>query len=67
MIHRFLPAFISAIGRRPVQKPKSAKPSRTEALLSMIEIIDALGIWFLYVQTTLEPEILLALLRTGGF
>jgi hypothetical protein len=26
-----------------------------------------LGIWFLYVQSTLEPEKLLALLRTGGF
>jgi hypothetical protein len=46
---------------------KSAKPSRTEASSSTIEIIDALGIWFLYVQSTLEPEILLALLRAGGF
>jgi hypothetical protein len=46
---------------------KSAKPSRTEASSSTIEIIDALGIWFLYVQSTLEPEKLLALLRTGGF
>jgi hypothetical protein len=35
---------------------KSANPSRTEASSSTIEIIDALGIWFLYVQSTLEPE-----------
>jgi hypothetical protein len=46
---------------------KSANPSRTEASSSTIEIIDASGIWSLYVQTTLEPEKLLSLLRAGGF
>jgi hypothetical protein len=51
----------------PIELTKSAKPSRTEASSSTIEIIDALGIWFLYVQSTLEPEKLLALLRTGEF
>jgi hypothetical protein len=51
----------------PMELTKSAKPSRTEASSSTIEIIDALGIWFLYVQKTLEPEKLLALLRAGGF
>jgi hypothetical protein len=46
---------------------KSANPSRTEASSSTIEIIDASGIRFLYVQTTLDPKKLLALLRAGGF
>jgi hypothetical protein len=46
---------------------KSAKPSRTEASSSTIEIIDALGICFLYVRSTLEPEGFLAPLRTGAF
>ena len=35
---------------------KSANPSRTETSSSTIEIIDASGIRFLYVQTTLDPK-----------
>jgi hypothetical protein len=35
----------------PMELTKSANPSRTEASSSTIEIIDASGIRFLYVQT----------------